>query len=100
MSLQIYKEYKYNWQHASSELAIHVRIARIEGCWAGLRAVLHALRHYALRAKIILADFNSAVSTPTAKPLNLIPRQIFRLYGTHTADARFHCMFRCKVCHL
>ena len=31
--------------------------------------------------EIILADFNLAVSTPTAKPQNLIPRRIFRLYG-------------------
>ena len=45
------------------------------------RALLHALRHYALQAKIILADFNLVVSTQTAKPPNLIPRQIFRLYG-------------------
>ena len=29
-----------------------------------------------------LADFNSAVSTPTAKPPNLILRQNFRLYTT------------------
>ena len=32
-------------------------------------------------AEIILADFNLAVSTPTAKPPNLNPHQIFRLYG-------------------
>ena len=56
--------------------------ACIEGRRAGPRALLHALHHYALRVKIILADFNLAVSTPTAKPPNLIPRQIFRLYGT------------------
>ena len=40
--------------------------------------------YYVLRiagaANIILADFNLAVSTPTAKPPNLNPRQIFRLY--------------------
>ena len=34
---------------------------------------------------LILADFNLAVSTLTAKPPNLNPRQIFRLYGN--ADA-------------
>ena len=34
-----------------------------------------------LQAKIILADFNLLVSTQTAKPPNLIPRQIFQLYG-------------------
>ena len=49
-------------------------------CWAGPRALLHALHHYALWAKVIL--FNLAVSTPTAKPLNLIPCQIFWLYGS------------------
>ena len=32
--------------------------------------------------KIILADFNLAVSTPTAKPPHLIPRQIFQLYDS------------------
>ena len=34
-------------------------------------------------AEIILADFNSAVSTPTAKPPNLNPYQIFWLYGIY-----------------
>ena len=47
LSLQLYK--KYDWQHASAELAICT--AHVEGCRAGLRALLHALR-----AKIILAD--------------------------------------------
>ena len=42
--------------------------------------LLHALCHYVLRVKI-LADFNLAVSTLTAKLPNLIPCQIFRLYG-------------------
>ena len=81
VSWQIYK--KYNRQHASAKLDICT--ARIEGCRAGPRALLHALCHYALRAwhraKILLADFNLAVSIPTAKPANLIPRQIFRLYS-------------------
>ena len=47
---------------------------------AGPRVLLHALHHYALQAKIILADFNLAVSTPTAKPPNLIPHQLLWLY--------------------
>ena len=47
----------------------------------GPRALLHALHHYASQ-KIILADFNLAVSTPTAKPPNLNPCQIFQLYGS------------------
>ena len=40
--------------------------------------MLHALQcgHW----KKLLADLNLAVSTPTAKPPNLIPHQIFRLY--------------------
>ena len=38
-----------------------------------LRALLHALHHYALRAKIILTDFNLAVLTQTAKTPNLFP---------------------------
>ena len=39
-------------------------------------------------ANIILADFNLAVSTPTTKPPNLNPRQIFRLYGTYVRTWR------------
>ena len=40
----------------------------------------HALCHSALQAEIILADFNSAVSTLTTKLPSLIPRQIFWVY--------------------
>ena len=69
VSSQIYK--KYNWQRASATLAICT--ARVEGRPPGPRALLHALHHYVLWAKIILADFNLAVSTPTAKPPNLVP---------------------------
>ena len=69
----------YNWLFASANLAISIDCIERHG--AGPRVLLHALRHYALRVKIILADFNLAVSTPTAKPPNLIPRQIFRLYS-------------------
>ena len=61
---------KYNWQCASAALAICR--ARIEGHRVEPRALLHALRHYPLRAEIILADFNSAVSTLTTKLPNLI----------------------------
>ena len=39
-----------------------------------------------LWAKMILADFNLVVSTQTAKPPNLIPHQIFRLYGKLLPD--------------
>lgn len=35
-----------------------------------------------LLAKTILVDSDLAVSTPTAKPPNLIPRQLFQLCGT------------------
>ena len=52
MSLKIYK--KYNWHSAGPELAICT--ARVEGCRAELRALLHPLHHYALRVKIRLAD--------------------------------------------
>ena len=48
------------------------------------RALLYALRISTLRAKVILVDFNLAVLTHTAKPPNLIPHQIFQLYGTCT----------------
>ena len=36
-----------------------------------------------IHAEKILADFNLAVQRHTAKPPNLIPRQIFRLYGSY-----------------
>ena len=47
----------------------------LAACTAGVerqrQELLHALRHYALWAKIILADFNLAVSPPTAKHSSL-----------------------------
>ena len=49
------------------------------------RVQLQALRH---SAKIILADFNLPVSILTAKLPNLIPRQIFRLYGMSCLHAQ------------
>ena len=75
VSLKFYK--KYNWQHTGAEVAI---CTAHEG--VGPRVLLHALCHYMLWVKIF-ADFNLAVSTLTAKPPNLIPRQIFRLYGRY-----------------
>ena len=44
----------------------------------GARALLRAL---CVAYEIILADFNLVVSTTTTKPPNLIPHQIFHLYG-------------------
>ena len=76
-SSQIYKKYKC--QNADAELAICT--AHVEGLGAGPRVLLHALHHYTLRAKIIAADFNLAVSTPTTKLPNLILHQIFQLYN-------------------
>ena len=55
--------------------------AHIEGGRVGLRVLLHALRHYAMWAKIVLADINLAISIPTTKSPNLNPRQIFQLYS-------------------
>ena len=40
----------------------------VEGHQAGPRMLLHALRHYVLQVKIILVDFNLALSTLTANP--------------------------------
>ena len=74
MSLQIYHR-----QCAGAELAICT--AHVEGRRVGPRVLLRALHHYALLAKIILADFNLAVSTLIIKLSNLIFRQIYRLYG-------------------
>ena len=59
---------------------IAICTAHVEGRQAGPRALLHALHHYSLQAKTILADLNLAVTTPTAKLPNLIPRH-FRLYS-------------------
>ena len=61
----------------------------------GPRALLHALHHYVLQAKIILVDFNLAFSTPTAKPPNLIPCQIFWLYGIVNTLFGPECLFVC-----
>ena len=38
-------------------------------------------RHTYICKYEVLMDFNLAVASKTAKPPNLIPRQIFRLYG-------------------
>ena len=85
MSLQIYK--KYNWQLACTELAICA--AYILGHQARPRVQLQALRH---SAKIILPDFNLPVSILTAKLPNLIPHQIFRLYGMSCLHAQCVCV--------
>ena len=77
MSLQIYK--KYNWQRVSDELAIYTACEK--GWRAGPIALQHVLCLTCCAAKIILANFNLEVSAPTAKPPNLNPCQIFRLYG-------------------
>ena len=79
-SSQIYKKYKC--QNAGAELAICT--AHVEGLGVGPRVLLHALHYYTLRAKIIVADFNLAVSTPTAKLPNLILHQVFQLYNNST----------------
>ena len=63
MNSQIYK--KYNWQCASTELAICTARVEVPG-QVEPRVLLHALCHYALQTKIILADFNLAVSTQTS----------------------------------
>ena len=39
-------------------------------------------RHMNMHTEKNLVGFNLAVETHTAKPQNLIPHQIFRLYGT------------------
>ena len=95
VSLQIYK--KYNLQHANDKVAICT--ACVERRRAGPRALLHALCHYTLRAKIILADFNLAVSTPTAKPPNLNPRHNFPAirYVELLHVCMYVCMYVCTV---
>ena len=70
-------------------------------CTAGVerpgQELLHALHHYALRAEIILADFNLAVSPPTAKLPNIVSCQIFRLYGIYTCIKNGH-VYDVKQC--
>ena len=73
LCLQIYK--KYNWQHASAELAICT--ACVEGRQVEPRALLHALHHHTLQAKIILVDFNLVVSIQTTKLPNRQPPSNF-----------------------
>ena len=60
----------------------------------GPRTLLHALRRYGLRAKIVLADFNLAVSILTTKLPNLISRHIFQLYRESTDLATLGCDWR------
>ena len=75
---KIYK--KYNWQSASTE---HDN-TRVWGRRAGPSATASITSlSTADKSSIILVDFNLTVSTPTAKPATLIPRQIFQLYGIH-----------------
>ena len=87
VSLEIYKN--CNWQRASPEPATCT--AHIEGCWQSQErycmqyVIMHSGQKYHCRI------FNLAVSTPTAKPPNLIPRQIFQLYGI-TAVITKHLM--------
>ena len=78
VSSKIYK--KYNWQCTSDEQAKCT--TRVEGCQAG-RQECYCM-HYVIihgKRKIVLADFNLMVSIPATKLPNLIPRQIFQLYG-------------------
>ena len=70
MILQIYS---YNWQRAGASCIYSSRWHQ-----AGPRVLLHALHLYTL-CENNLVDFNLAVSTLTAEPPNLIPRQIFQL---------------------
>ena len=105
ISSQIYK--KYNWQCAKC-CASYTHSSR-RGVPTGPRALLHPLCHYASRAKIILADFDLVVLTPTTKPPNLIPSQIFQLYSIqglgwwskHTHQSESHqsatTMLACRV---
>ena len=72
MILQIYS---YNWQRAGASCIYSSRWHQ-----AGPRVLLHALHLYTL-CENNLVDFNLAVSTLTAEPPNLIPRQIFQLNG-------------------
>ena len=88
-----WKKYKKcNWYIIGSVLApsqLYIQLAQRSAYMAGPRVLLHALHHYALQAKIILVNFNLAVSTPTAKPPNLIPHQLFRLYGSQVHSSQF-----------
>ena len=53
------------------------------GALDGAKSATACIMSLWLAYEILLADFNLAVSTPTAKPSNLILRQIFQLYGTN-----------------
>jgi len=60
----------FGWVLVSFWLALLGAICatHVEGHQAGPRMLLHALRHYVLQVKIILVDFNLALSTLTANP--------------------------------
>ena len=67
----------------TKRLPCTICMTHVEGRWAASRAVLHALCHYVIcvAGKNNGGGFNLVVSTLTAKPPNLIPRQFFWLYG-------------------
>ena len=83
VSSQIYK--KYNWQCVSNEL---VQLVKRGAGWGQERYGVYYVLHVAGAAKIILLDFNLVVSTPTAKPPNLDPRQI----SGYTVCGFGHCV--------
>ena len=51
------------------------------GVLGGAMSTTACIMSLCIAYEIILADFNLMVSIPTAKLPNLIPHQIFRLYG-------------------
>ena len=53
------------------------------GAPGGMKSVIACIVSLRVAGKIILANFNLAVSTLTVKPPNLIPRQIFQLLGNY-----------------
>ena len=49
--------------------------------WRSFKSTTACITSLCGACEILLADFNLAVSTLTARPPNLIPHQIFQLYN-------------------
>ena len=92
VSSQIYK--KYNWQCATVELATYMHRS-CRGVLGRAKSATACITSLCAVGENKLADFNLAVSTPTTKPPNLIPCQIFSLYSM----CMYVCMYvRMYVC--
>ena len=63
-----------------------------------MKSAIACIESLRVASKIILANFNLAVTTLTAKPPNLIPHQIFQLYGNYDFCAPWQITSAIDLC--